>query len=295
MQRTMQRPLAPTRWGMHELAWGTRTYVMGIVNVTPDSFSGDGLAPTGASPERVVGAAVEQARQMVADGAQLIDVGGESTRPATATAPPLDATEELRRVVPVIAALAAALPAEVVISIDTSKATVAQAALDAGAAMVNDVWALRADTGMAPLIAARAVPVVLMSNLRGQPRRDALSDVLRDLAHSVERAIAAGIGWDRLILDPGLGFGLDVAENLAVMRGLAALGALGRPMLVGISRKATIGAVLGGLPEGERLEGTAAAVALSIAAGADIVRVHDVRAMTRVARVADALVRGWPL
>lgn len=284
----------PTRWAGHELAWGARTYIMGVLNITPDSFSGDGLAPDGLATDAVVRRALALARQMVADGAGLIDVGGESTRPATVQAPPLDVAAERARVIPVIATLAAALPSHIIISVDTSKARVAEAALDAGASLVNDVWGLRHDTAMAALIAAREVPVVLMSNLREQPRRDALGDVLRQLAGSVELALAAGIPWERLILDPGIGFGLTAEENLTVLRHLDALAALGRPLLVGTSRKSTIGKVLDGAPESDRLEGTAATVALAIAQGADIVRVHDVREMARVARMSDAIVRGWP-
>lgn len=287
-------PLAPTRWASHTLAWGTRTYIMGILNITPDSFSGDGLlVDAGDASDAVVERAVALARRMVADGADLIDVGGESTRPATVHVPPLDEAAERKRVVPVIAALAAALPSHVIISVDTSKARVAEAALDAGAALVNDVWGLWRDPQMAALVATRRVPVVLMSNLREQPRRDALGDVLRQLAGSVDQALAAGIPWDHLILDPGIGFGLTAQENLTVLRHLDTVAALGRPLLVGTSRKSTIGKVLGGAAESDRLEGTAATVALAIARGADIVRVHDVRAMARVARMSDAIVRGW--
>jgi dihydropteroate synthase len=289
----MRQSPTPTRWTGHELVWGQRTYVMGILNITPDSFSHDGLAPLGAAPHAVVAAAVAQARAMVADGADLIDVGGESTRPATDGAPPLEARVERDRVVPVIEALAAALPARVPISIDTSKAEVAAAALDAGAAMVNDVWGLRGDPRMAALVAERGVPVVLMSNQRGETRHDTLGDVARQLARSGDLALAAGIPWDHLILDPGIGFGLSAAENLEVLRRLGELRALGRPLLVGTSRKSFVGRVLGGLSEEDRLEGTAATVALSIAAGADVVRVHDVRQMVRVARMTDAIVRGW--
>ncbi|HEV7129571.1 MAG TPA: dihydropteroate synthase, partial [Ktedonobacterales bacterium] len=223
-----------------------------------------------------------------------IDVGGESTRPVTADAPPLDALVERDRVVPVIEALADALPARVLISVDTYKASVARAAMTAGAVMVNDVWGMRHDPEMAAVVAERGVPVVVMSNLRGQPRHDALSDVLRQLARSIDLALEAGISWDCLIVDPGIGFGLHPAENLAVLRRLDAIAALGRPVLVGTSRKATVGTVLGGPPEDDRLEGTAATVALCIARGADVVRVHDVREMALVARMADAVVRGWP-
>lgn len=290
----MREPPAPMRWGKHELVWGARTYVMGILNITPDSFSRDGLAPEGVATVEVVAAATARAQRMVEDGADLIDVGGESTRPATMDLEPLDPRIERGRVVPVIEALAATLPAHVVISIDTYKAEVAEAALAAGAALVNDVWGLRRDARMAPVVAEWGVPVVLMSNVRGQPRRDAMGDVVRQLAGSIELALAGGIPWDALIVDPGIGFGLDAPENLEVLRRLDELRALGRPLLVGTSRKSTIGKVLGGLPPEERVEGTAATVALSIARGADIVRVHDVREMTRVARMSDAVVRGWP-
>lgn len=290
----MRQPPGPTRWSSYELAWGTRTYVMGILNITPDSFSHDGLAPEGAATAAVVASAVERGRRMVEAGADIIDVGGESTRPATAGAGPLDVETERGRVVPVVEALASALPRHIPISIDSYKASVARDALDAGASIVNDVWGLRRDPGMAALVADRGVPVVLMSNLRGQPRHDALPDVTLQLAGSVELALSAGIPWDHLILDPGIGFGLTPAENLEVLRHLRELRALGRPLLVGTSRKSTIGTVLGGLPEDERVEGTAATVALSIARGADIVRVHDVPQMVRVVRMADAVVRGWP-
>jgi dihydropteroate synthase len=273
--------------------WGARTYVMGILNVTPDSFSRDGLMAPGASSAATVAAAVARARAMLAEGADLLDVGGESTRPATEQAVPLDAATEMERVVPVIRALAAELPPHAIISVDTYKARVAEAALDAGATLINDIGGLRFDERMAPLVAERGVPVVLMSNLRGQPRRDALGDVARQISGSIECALAAGIEWGRIIVDPGIGFGLTAEENVAVLGRLGELRALGRPLLVGTSRKSTIGKVLGGLPEDDRLEGTAATVALSIAQGADIVRVHDVKAMARVARMADAIVRGW--
>jgi len=286
---------APTTWGRYMLAWGARTYVMGILNITPDSFSLDGLLSEGASQEEIIRQAIARGRQMVAEGADLIDVGGESTRPATVGAEPLDTETEHARVVPVIEALAATLPANIPISVDTYKASVAEAALDAGAALVNDISGLRADPEMASLVAARGVPIVLMSNLRGVTRRDParpLVDVTYRLAGSLERALDAGIPWDHIILDPGIGFGLVGAENLRVLKELGTLRALGRPLLVGTSRKSHIGLVLG-TPVQDRLEGSAATVALSIAQGADIVRVHDVKEMARVARMSDAIVRGW--
>lgn len=285
-------PAQPMIWGRHRLDWDTHTHIMGIINVTPDSFSADGIATEGRSRDEVIAAAVAQARQMVADGAALLDVGGESTRPATEGQPPLSAEVERDRVVPVIRAIAAAVPPEVIISVDTSKAGVAQAALDAGASMVNDIYALRADPALGRLVAERGVPVVLMSNVRGQRRLDPVSDVIRQLALALERAFDAGIAWERIILDPGFGFGLAGAENFPVLAHLADLRALGRPLLVGTSRKSHIGLVLGTPPE-DRLEGTAATTTLAIAGGAAIVRVHDVRQMARVARMTDAIVRGW--
>ncbi len=258
--------LSPTIWGEHRLEWGQRTYVMGIINVTPDSFAGDGLLENAPVQEAFVQRAVAQAQQFVADGATLIDAGGESTRPNAA---PISEEQELARVLPVVRALYAALPQEVTISIDSYKAEVARQALDAGACIVNDIWGLRHDA-----------------------RREIVSDVVRFLAGSIDLALAAGVAWERIIIDPGIGFGTTPAENLALLHRLGELRALGRPILLGTSRKSTIGLVLGGLPASERLEGTAATVALGIAQGADIVRVHDVREMVRVAKMSDAVVRG---
>ncbi|HEX5546378.1 MAG TPA: dihydropteroate synthase, partial [Ktedonobacterales bacterium] len=232
--------LAPTAWGRHTLAWGAKTWVMGILNITPDSFSQDGLAADGVASDAVVAAAVARAQQMVDDGAEMLDIGGESTRPSTTGAPPLDATIERGRVVPVIAALTAVLPPSVILSIDTYKASVAEAALDAGASLVNDITGLHGDARMAGVVAARRVPIVMMSNLRGKPRHDPVSDVLRQLSISIEVALAAGIPWEHLILDPGFGFGLAGAENLRVLSRLREIRALGRPLLIGTSRKAHI-------------------------------------------------------
>ena len=288
----MSETIAPLRWGEHTLEWGTRTHIMGIINVTPDSFSLDGLVTAESSEDELVRAAIARALAMVRDGATLIDVGGESTRPESATRPALPESAEIARIVPVIRALASTLPSGIIMSVDTWKAGVAAAALDAGASMVNDIWGLRADDGMAAVVADRGVPIVLMSNLRQAEKRDPVSDVASMLADSLARARAAGIPWEHTIVDPGFGFGLRGAENLQVLRRLGELRVFGRPILVGTSRKAHIGMVLG-LPVEERLEGTAATVALAIAAGADIVRVHDVREMARVARMTDAVVRGW--
>ena len=274
---------APTRIGPVTFAWGSRTYVMGIVNVTPDSFSGDGLLAVGGDP---VAAAVELGRRMAAEGADLLDVGGESTRPGHVA---VDAAEELARVVPVVAALRAALPA-MPLSIDTTKPRVAAAALDAGANLLNDVWGAGPDEALSRLAADRGVPLVVMHN-RAEPRyRYLIPEVVADLGAAVERAIRLGVSRDDLIVDPGFGFGKTPEQNLALVRELAALRVLGRPILLGTSRKSTLGRVLD-LPVEERLEATLATTALGVAAGADLVRVHDVRANVRAARISDAIIR----
>jgi dihydropteroate synthase len=281
--------LPATIWANHRLEWGRQTYVMGVINVTPDSFSGDGIIEEKLTHEAIVARALSQAQQFVAEGAMMIDVGGESTRPNFA---PISAELELARVLPVIQALYATLPKEVMISIDTYKAEVARQALDAGACMINDILALCRDPAMAALAAEREVPVILMANMRGYHKSEIVSDVVRFLAHSIDLALEAGVAWERIIIDPGIGFGTTPEENLTLLRRLGELRALGRPILLGTSRKSTIGLVLGGLPVSERLEGTAATIALGIAQGADIVRVHDVREMMRVVRMSDAVVRG---
>jgi dihydropteroate synthase len=272
--------LPPTRCGATTLRWGHKTYVMAILNLTPDSFSGDGLL---GDPEL----AVTQALAAVADGADLLDIGGESTRPG---AQPVPAAEEIARVVPVIRAVAARVT--IPISIDTSKAAVAETALAAGARLINDVRGLTADPDLAAVAARAGVPVVVMHDRPPDGRGDLLTSIVRELARRLDRALAAGIAWEQLIIDPGFGFGKGARINLELLRRLAELRVLGRPILAGTSRKGTIGRVLG-LPPDERVEGTAATVALAIAGGADIVRVHDVRTMARVARMSDATVRGW--
>lgn len=287
----MSSSFPPTIWQNHRLEWGQQTYVMGIINITPDSFSGDGLVEETLTQAAVVQRAVTQAQQFVTEGATLIDVGGESTRP---NATPISIEQELERVLPVIQALYATLPKEIMISIDTYKAEVARQALDAGACIINDIWGLRRDPDMATLASERGVPVVLMANMRGHQKHEIVSDVLRFLAGSIDLALAAGVAWEHIIIDPGIGFGTTPEENLTLLRRLGELRALGRPILLGTSRKSTIGFVLGGLPASERLEGTAATVALGIAQGADIVRVHDVREMMRVVKMSDAVVRGMP-
>ena len=278
---------APSRLGPAVFRWGERTYVMGILNVTPDSFSGDGLltdgSPAGDDP---VSLAVAIGERMVAEGADLLDVGGESTRPGHAQ---VTADEERRRVVPVIAALRAALP-DIPLSIDTTKAAVAEAALAAGADLINDVWGVGADESLARLAADHGVPLIVMHN-RAEPRYTSLlPEVIADLQRAIERALRLGVRWDDLIIDPGFGFGKTPEHNLALLGDLGALRMLGRPILLGTSRKSTLGHVLC-LPAGERLEATIATTALGIAAGADLVRVHDVQANVRAARISDAVIR----
>jgi dihydropteroate synthase len=279
--------LAMMRIGPADFRWGERTYVMGIINATPDSFSGDGVLANDAADDPVA-RAVAQGRRMVEDGADLLDVGGESTRPGHAR---VDVSEERRRVVPVVAALRSALP-DTPISIDTTKAAVAAAALDAGADLLNDVWGVGADDGMARLAAERGVPMIVMHN-RAEPRySDLMAEVVADLRSALERARRLGIEGDRLIVDPGFGFGKTPEHNLTVLRELSMLRELGRPILLGTSRKSTLGRVLD-LPVDQRLEATLATTAIGIAGGADIVRVHDVRENVRAARMSDAIVRGW--
>jgi len=276
-------PLGATAIGGRTFRWGERTYVMGILNVTPDSFSGDGLL-AGGDP---VAAALELAGRMVADGADLLDVGGESSRPGH---DPVDAAEEIRRVGPVIEAIRAAHP-DVPLSVDTVKPAVAAAALEAGASLVNDVWGVAEDDALARLAAERRVPIVLMHNRAEARYVNLMAEIIGDLQRAIERALRAGCRWEDLIVDPGFGFGKAPHHNLALLRQLPALRVLGRPILLGTSRKSTLGRVLD-LPPEERLEATLATTALGIAAGVDVVRVHDVRPNVRVARMTDAIVRG---
>jgi dihydropteroate synthase len=293
--------------GSHTLTWGERTYVMGILNITPDSFSGDGLLAPASSPiskgnggraER----GVEQARRFLAAGADILDIGGESTRPGSQ---PVNAEEEKQRVLPAIRAIAAEFP-DALISIDTCKASVAEQALRAGAHLLNDVWGLRADPELAAVAARAKIPVVLMHNrskpanvevrerlgtaYTGAEYENLLEDVKRELMDSVAIARSAGIPDERILLDPGIGFGKTIQQNLELINRLDEIRLLGFPVLLGPSRKSFIGYTLD-LPPGQRVEGTAAAVAVGITRGADIVRVHDVEVMVRVARMTDALVR----
>ena len=263
------------------LVWGRRTYVMGVINLTPDSFSGDGLAGD-------VQAAVDQARRFEEEGADFLDIGAESTRPGHTA---VSAADELERLLPPLEAIARR--ASIPISVDTWKASVASAALESGASIINDVWGLRADPEIAALVAEHQAGIVLMHNQQGHRYNSLLDDILASLKTSVDAAAAAGVLRENIVIDPGIGFGKTADQNIEVLRQLDSLKALGRPMLVGASRKSTIGRLLGGLPPDQRVEGTAATVALAIAGGADIVRVHDVREMKRVCQVTDAIIRDW--
>lgn len=288
----------------HTLEWGLRTYIMGILNLTPDSFSGDGLLEPDQDPEEFkldLNAILEKAFSLVENGADILDIGGESTRPGAHL---VSAEEEMKRVLPVISALASKL--DIILSIDTYKASVADAALENGANMVNDVWGLHADPDLVRVVAKHRVPVILMHNRSswahaeikerlggryvGIPYENLLDDVKCELMESVSIARSAGIPDDQIILDPGIGFGKSVEQNLELVDRLGEIRELGFPVLLGPSRKSFIGYTLN-LPPDQRLEGTAAAVSIGIDRGADIIRVHDFPYMTRVIRMTDALVR----
>lgn len=277
--------------------WGSRTYMMGIVNITPDSFSGDGILRS----EDRINTALTQALTQVASGADIIDVGGESTRPGSEY---VSESEEIQRVIPIIEALRSQLV--VPISIDTYKSKVAREAIAKGANLVNDVWGLRRDPDMAKVVAEAGVSVILMHN-RSQPQSvqqethlgsyyvemiygDLLQDIQQELYLSLQIALEAGIPHENIILDPGIGFGKTVEQNLELIHRLGELKSLGYPLLVGPSRKSFIGKTLN-LPPDQRLEGTAAAIAIAIDRGADMIRVHDVEPMARVAQMTDAIVR----
>ena len=271
---------------------------MGILNVTPDSFSGDGMLAKGDALQ----IAVQQAKQFLENGAAILDVGGESTRPGSQ---PVGADEELERVIPIIRALKEHFP-DALISIDTYKAKVAEEAFQAGAHILNDVWALRADPGLASVAAAFRVPVILMHNRSkpasvevhanlgnayiGSEYENLIEDVKRELLASVDLAHKAGVEESHIVLDPGIGFGKTREHNLELINRLDEIRALGFPILLGPSRKSFIGFTLD-LPPDQRVEGTAATVAVGITRGADIIRVHDVREMARVAKMTDAIVR----
>jgi dihydropteroate synthase len=292
--------------GKHDFEWGKKTYLMGILNITPDSFSGDGLYQIDDQNaefdiRRLVDKTLVQAGEFVAAGVDILDVGGESTRPGANL---VEIETELKRVVPVVQAISREF--DVPISIDTYKHMVARAALEAGAELVNDVWGLNADPEMAPTIAKNMAPVIIMHNRSswahadikeslggryiGVPYDDLLEDIKRELMESVDLAHSAGIPDEKIILDPGIGFGKTVEQNLELINLLPAIRDLGYPLLYGPSRKSFIGYTLD-LPPEQRLAGTAAAVAVGIVRGADIIRVHDVKFMQQVAQMTDAIVR----
>jgi dihydropteroate synthase len=293
--------------GSRKFVWGQKTYLMGILNLTPDSFSGDGLFARNESDQGelntvgLIDVALKQAQEFVAAGADILDIGGESTRPGAAQ---VDWQTELQRVVPVVQALVKEF--EIPISIDTYKHQVAQAALEAGAHLINDVWGLKADADIAKIIAQYEAPAILMHNRSswahadikdhlggryiGVPYEHLIEDIKRELIESVEIAHSAGIPDERIIIDPGIGFGKTVEQNLELINLLPVIRSLGYPLLYGPSRKSFIGYTLDQPPE-QRLAGTAAAVAVGIVRGADIIRVHDVAFMRQVAQMTDAIVR----
>lgn len=277
----MKKSMRTYRWSDRELQIGHRTLVMGIVNVTPDSFSDGGCY-------RQVEAAVRHAQRLVAEGADIIDIGGESTRPY-GNNHPITAQEEMDRVLPVLERLIGEIG--VPISLDTYKPATAEAALKMGVHMINDVWGLQQDVAMAAVVAKYQVPLIVMHNQEQPGYHDLLGEVSRFLLESIRIAEQAGIAKSNIIIDPGIGFGKTRTDNIKLIRHLRQLEKLACPILLGTSRKAFIGTTLGGLPPAERVEGTAATVAVGIANGADIVRVHDVKEMVRVARMTDALIR----
>ncbi len=279
MKDPVKKVLPPMTIGNREFTWGARTYIVGILNVTPDSFSGDGVGLD-------VDAALRQALQMRDEGADIIDVGGESTRPG---AEEVSAADELARVIPVIQRISREI--DIPVSIDTYKSSVAKAAIEAGASLVNDVHGFQRDPGVASVAADAGVPAVAMHCQRDREFKDTIGNVVEGWLESLRIAREQGLPEDRIILDPGFNFGWTENQALEMLRRLRELRIVGRPVLIGTSRKSTIGSVLGGLPVEERLEGTAATVAVSITNGADIVRVHDVKEMARVARMTDAIVR----
>ncbi len=248
---------------------------MGILNLSPDSFSGDGVGGD-------IEAVVAQAKRLVADGVDIIDIGGESTRPGS---PPLSVDEELRRVIPAIERIASELT--IPLSIDTYKSAVAVRAVKAGARMINDVWGLKRDPRLAQVAAEAGIPIILVSNQRDTTCGDIIAEVISSLERSISLATKAGVAWQNIIIDPGIGFGKSVEQNLEIIHRLAELKVLGRPILLGTSRKFMINR-----PPDQRLEATAATVAIGIANGTDMVRVHDVQQMVLVCRMSDAIIRG---
>jgi len=278
---------APTVWRDYRLDWGSKTYIMGIVNVTPDSFSGDGLAHSD-DPQDWVAMAVTQAQQQVTDGADIIDVGGASSRPGAIN---ITVAEEIARVVPAITALAKSLPSNIPISIDTTSVVTAQAAVAAGASIINDISGLYAKPDLAHVATAAGIPLIIMANRRNVPHYSVLSDIIRYLSRAIDSALATGVPWEHIIIDPGFGFGNSPGENLAILNHFDALQGLERPILLGVSRKSTLGVVLGDVAPDQRLEASLAAATVGVMHGANLVRVHDVAPTARAMKVADAIRR----
>jgi dihydropteroate synthase len=272
---------SPVQAGKYTFEFGKRTYIMGILNVTPDSFSDGGDFVD-------IEVAVRHAKQMVADGADIIDIGGESTRPGFDE---VTAEQELERVIPVIERLVKEI--DVPISIDTYKAAVADKAIEAGAVIINDIWGMQKDPKMPEVVARHQVPVIIMHNQHGTKYNgDIMEEISIFLRHSIELGLKAGIKLENMILDPGIGFGKTSEQNVIVMARMGELNDLGCSILLGTSRKSFIGKILGLVPK-ERVEGTVATTVMGIMQGADIVRVHDIKENLRAARVADAVMRGW--
>ncbi len=278
----MSKALPSMHCGNAEFRWGERTYVMGVCNLSPDSFSGDGLGDD-------IEATLAQAKRMVAEGADIIDIGGESTRPGTEPLSTNDIDEELRLVIPAIERLAGEL--SVPLSIDTYKAAVASRAVEAGASMINDIWGLKRDPGIAQVAARAGVPVILMANQRDAPPKvGIMAKVISDLESAIKIAMETGVAAENIIVDPGIGFGKTLEQNLELVNRLSELKVLGKPILLGTSRKSMIGRVLDQPPD-QRLEGNLAVTAIGIANGADMVRVHDVRQTVLVCRMSDAIMK----
>ena len=264
--------------------WGSKTYLMGILNTTPDSFSGDGIYQN-------VNLSISKGIDMLSNGADVLDIGGESSKPPSiyGHVDKVSANEEIQRIVPVIHALS--LESEAIISVDTYKAKVAKAAISAGATMVNDIWGLRRDPEMVQLIADTGVYVVIMHNAGSAQYKDIVKDTVEFLKNRVDFAISRGIDKNKIIVDPGIGFIKGSEQNLQILNRLDEYKTIGVPVMVGTSRKSTIGEILE-LPVDDRIEGTAATVSVAITRGADMVRVHDVQEMHRIAKMTDAIVRG---
>lgn len=272
---------SPVQAGNFTFDFGKRTYIMGILNVTPDSFSDGGDFVD-------IEAAVQHAKQMVADGADIIDIGGESTRPGFAE---VSMEQELERVIPVIERLVKEI--DVPISIDTYKAAVADKAINAGAVIINDIWGMQKDPKMPEIAAKHQVPVIIMHNQNGtEYSRDIMVEICIFLRHSIDLGLRAGIRLENMILDPGIGFGKTAEQNVIVMARMGELNDLGCSILLGTSRKSFIGKILDLVPK-ERVEGTVATTVMGIMQGADIIRVHDIKENLRAAKVTDAVVRGW--